>query len=115
MPETLHNLHEGAIAAEIVLEDTTTEIMNVDVGGEENTVDIQTNESDDEKVHHRSMFGKMKELKGKFRKFVRVLRASLPSAAFQNDEGVNVRVEVVSSPATMVGPYLHLLGIILMY
>jgi hypothetical protein len=42
------------------------------------------------------MFGKMKKFGGKVRKFVRVVRASLPSVGIQSEETVNVRAAVTN-------------------
>ena len=91
--ETLHDQEESATNAEILVEERAAEIAK----GEMESIDeVQIIELDAvDKVHHRSMLGKMKKFGGKVRKLVRVMRASLPSVGVQSEEHAKARVAIL--------------------
>lgn len=95
MSQTVHEQEASAIGATSeIVENRATGAVNEEVErGDTQVADIANG---GEKMN-RSVFGKMKKLGGKVQKFVRDVRASLPSIGAQGGEGVKVRVEVMNS------------------
>ena len=91
--ETSHDQDESATNTEIVIEERAAGTMNEEMGSAEEAHVIELDAAF-EKVRHRSMFGKMKKFGGKVRKFVRVVRASLPSVGIQSEENMDMRIAV---------------------
>ena len=87
------------------IENRAIDVVNEEIESGESMGDAQVKPGSDKNVHRRSMFGKVKKLRGRVRKLMRDMRASMPSAGIQRDDGVHVRVEMVNTQqGAAVGP-----------
>ena len=87
------------------IENRAIDVVNEETESGESTGDAQVKPGSDRNVHRRSIFGKVKKLRGKVRKLMRDVRASMPLVGIQRDDSVNVRLEMVNTQqGAAVGP-----------